>query len=168
MIVATNQHIGLLVLAAMIQRRETSNPFSAISNAASIPTSSGRKATSEFSICTHRQHASDVANHRPQQCPLGDPIKKFIGPSGILKITECDRNQKYRVNFYPNVSKEHIKALYATYQSVITSLEHWLRHRRKFRICLLSITYFEDEIIDKIAFMRVPLERLKHYEREAA
>ncbi|MGU9824943.1 RHS repeat-associated core domain-containing protein [Pseudomonas sp. LF090] len=63
----------------------------------------------------------------PNGGPLGDPIKKFIGPSGILKITECDRNQKYRVNFYPNVSKEHFKALYASYQSVITSLEHWLR-----------------------------------------
>jgi YD repeat-containing protein len=58
---------------------------------------------------------------------LGEPIHKTIGPSGILEITECDRNQKYRVNFYPNVSKEHFKALYASYQSVIAPLEGWLR-----------------------------------------
>jgi hypothetical protein len=63
----------------------------------------------------------------PNGGPLGDPIHKTIGPSGILQITECDRNQKYRVNFYPNVSKEHFKALYASYQSVIVPLEDWLR-----------------------------------------
>ncbi|WP_448654328.1 RNase A-like domain-containing protein [Pseudomonas fluorescens] len=63
----------------------------------------------------------------PNGGPLGEPIHKVIGPSGILEITECDRNQKYRVNFYPNVSKEHFKALYASYQSVIAPLEGWLR-----------------------------------------
>ena len=63
----------------------------------------------------------------PNGGPLGEPIHKIIGPSGILEITECDRNQKYRVNFYPNVSKEHFKALYASYQSVIAPLEGWLR-----------------------------------------
>ncbi|MEX5593130.1 RNase A-like domain-containing protein [Pseudomonas orientalis] len=63
----------------------------------------------------------------PDGGPLGDPIHKTIGPSGILEITECDRNQKYRVSFYPNVSSEHFKALYASYQSVIASLEGWLR-----------------------------------------
>ncbi|KMT53319.1 RHS repeat-associated core domain-containing protein [Pseudomonas fildesensis] len=63
----------------------------------------------------------------PNGGPLGEPLHKTIGPSGILEITECDRNQKYRVSFYPNVSKEHFKALYASYQSVITPLEGWLR-----------------------------------------
>ncbi|WP_395611387.1 RHS repeat-associated core domain-containing protein [Pseudomonas sp. B22129] len=63
----------------------------------------------------------------PEGGPLGEPIHKTIGPSGILEVTECDRNQQYRVNFYPNVSKAHYKALYASYQSVITSLEGWLR-----------------------------------------
>ena len=58
----------------------------------------------------------------PDGGPLGAPIHKTIGPSGILEITECDRNQKYRVSFYPNVSSEHFKALYASYQSVIASL----------------------------------------------
>ncbi|MFL1495567.1 type IV secretion protein Rhs, partial [Pseudomonas antarctica] len=63
----------------------------------------------------------------PDGGPLGEPIYKTIGPSGILEVTECDRNQKYRVSFYPNVSKEHFKALYASYQSVIAPLEDWLR-----------------------------------------
>ncbi|MFJ4134065.1 RHS repeat-associated core domain-containing protein [Pseudomonas cyclaminis] len=63
----------------------------------------------------------------PNGGPLGEPIHKTIGPSGILEIKECDRNQRYRVSFYPNVSKEHFKALYASYQSVITPLEAWLR-----------------------------------------
>ncbi|WP_421556559.1 DUF6531 domain-containing protein, partial [Pseudomonas kitaguniensis] len=63
----------------------------------------------------------------PNGGPLGEPIHKTIGPSGILEITECDRNQQYRINFYPNVSKDHVKALYASYQSVISGLEVRLR-----------------------------------------
>ncbi|MBW8134903.1 RHS domain-containing protein [Pseudomonas sp. PAMC 26818] len=63
----------------------------------------------------------------PNGGPLGEPIHKTIGPSGILEITECDRNQQYRVSFYPTVSKAHFKALYASYQSVIAPLEGWLR-----------------------------------------
>ncbi|KMT53021.1 RHS repeat-associated core domain-containing protein [Pseudomonas fildesensis] len=64
----------------------------------------------------------------PNGGPLGEPLHKTIGPSGILEITECDRNQKYRVSFYPNVSTAHFKALYASYQSVIAPLESWLRN----------------------------------------
>ncbi|PRA27334.1 DUF6531 domain-containing protein, partial [Pseudomonas poae] len=63
----------------------------------------------------------------PNGGPLGEPIHKTIGPSGILEVTECDRNQPYRVSFYPNVSKAHFTALYASYQSVIAPLETWLR-----------------------------------------
>ena len=63
----------------------------------------------------------------PNGGPLGEPIHKTIGPSGILEITECDRNQQYRINFYPNVSKDHVKALYASYQSVIGDLDVRLR-----------------------------------------
>ncbi|MBF6029386.1 RHS repeat protein [Pseudomonas sp. P115] len=63
----------------------------------------------------------------PKGSPLGEPIHKTIGPSGILEINECDRNQQYRVSFYPNVSKDHVKALYASYQTVIDELEVRLR-----------------------------------------
>ncbi|WP_177326569.1 DUF6531 domain-containing protein, partial [Pseudomonas sp. CHM02] len=63
----------------------------------------------------------------PNGGPLGEPIHKTIGPSGILEINACERDQQYRVNFYPNVSKDHIKALYASYQSVIDALEVRLR-----------------------------------------
>ncbi|UII74332.1 DUF6531 domain-containing protein [Pseudomonas sp. HN11] len=63
----------------------------------------------------------------PNGGPLGEPIHKTIGPSGILKIDECERNQQYRVSFYPNVSKDHVKALYASYQTVIDALEVRLR-----------------------------------------
>ena len=63
----------------------------------------------------------------PDGGPLGDPLHKTIGPSGILEVTECDRNQQYRVSFYPNVSQDHLKALYASYQSVIAALEARLR-----------------------------------------
>ncbi|SDS71970.1 RHS repeat-associated core domain-containing protein [Pseudomonas trivialis] len=60
--------------------------------------------------------------------PLGEPIHHTIGPGGILEVKECDRNQRYRISFYPNVSQEHFKALYASYQSVIAPLESWLRN----------------------------------------
>ncbi|WP_256590684.1 DUF6531 domain-containing protein, partial [Pseudomonas sp. HMWF034] len=63
----------------------------------------------------------------PNGGPLGEPLHKTIGPSGILEVTECDRNQQYRVSFYPNVSQDHLKALYASYQSVIAALEARLR-----------------------------------------
>ncbi|MFV9651986.1 type IV secretion protein Rhs, partial [Pseudomonas citrulli] len=55
--------------------------------------------------------------------PLGAPLHRTIGPGGILEITECDRNQPYQITFYPNVSKDHVKALYGSYQSVIAGLE---------------------------------------------
>ncbi|WP_087694065.1 RHS repeat-associated core domain-containing protein [Pseudomonas sp. PE-S1G-1] len=58
---------------------------------------------------------------------IGPPIHKTIGPSGILEITDCTRDQQYQVSFYPDVSKDHVKALYASYQSVISSLESSLR-----------------------------------------
>lgn len=59
--------------------------------------------------------------------PIGPPVHKTIGPSGILEVTDCTRDQQYQVSFYPNVSKDHVKALYASYQSVISSLESSLR-----------------------------------------
>ncbi|WP_418324176.1 DUF6531 domain-containing protein [Pseudomonas lurida] len=63
----------------------------------------------------------------PNGGPLGEPIYKTIGPSGILEINECERDQQYRVSFYPNVSTDHVKALYASYQTVIDALEFRLR-----------------------------------------
>ncbi|NNA70368.1 RHS repeat protein, partial [Pseudomonas gessardii] len=59
--------------------------------------------------------------------PLGEPIYKTIGPSGILEVTECTRDQLYRITFYPNVSRDHVKALYASYQSILAPLESQLR-----------------------------------------
>ncbi|WDU60654.1 HNH/endonuclease VII fold putative polymorphic toxin [Pseudomonas poae] len=55
--------------------------------------------------------------------PLGAPIHKTIGASGILEVKECTRDQKYQITFYPDLSKDHVKALYASYQSVIAGLE---------------------------------------------
>ncbi|UOP09569.1 RHS repeat-associated core domain-containing protein [Pseudomonas palleroniana] len=59
--------------------------------------------------------------------PVGPPIHDTIGPSGILEVQGCTRDQRYQVTFYPNVSKDHVKALYASYQSVIAGLEARLR-----------------------------------------
>ncbi|WP_083207144.1 RHS repeat-associated core domain-containing protein [Pseudomonas sp. 24 R 17] len=67
----------------------------------------------------------------PNGGPLGEPVHKTIGPSGILEIDECERNQQYRVSFYPNVSKDHVRALYASYQAVIDALEVRLRNEWK-------------------------------------
>ena len=74
------------------------------------------------------QHASMLQRIDPNGGPLGEPIHKTIGPSGILEITECDRNQQSNGSVcYPTVSKAHFKALYASYQSLIATLEGWLR-----------------------------------------
>ncbi|MFK9004415.1 RHS repeat-associated core domain-containing protein [Pseudomonas pergaminensis] len=62
---------------------------------------------------------------------IGPPIHRTIGPSGILEIKDCPRDQRYQITFYPNVSKDHVKALYASYQSVIVGLEVGLRDEWK-------------------------------------
>ncbi|MGF6094367.1 RHS repeat-associated core domain-containing protein [Pseudomonas sp. 18175] len=59
--------------------------------------------------------------------PIGAPMHHVIGPSGILEVKDCTRDQRYQITFYPNVSKEHVKALYASYQSVIKGLDVDLR-----------------------------------------
>ncbi|PWK42526.1 RHS repeat-associated core domain-containing protein [Pseudomonas sp. OV226] len=59
---------------------------------------------------------------------FGEPVHHQIGPSGILEVPKCERGQRYRITFFPNVSTEHVKALYASYQSVIGELEGWLRN----------------------------------------
>ncbi|WP_445571270.1 RHS repeat-associated core domain-containing protein [Pseudomonas sp. E102] len=58
---------------------------------------------------------------------FGDPIPYVIGPSGILEIPECDRGQRYRISFFPNVTSDHVRALYASYQTAIAELEGWLK-----------------------------------------
>ena len=59
--------------------------------------------------------------------PVGAPIHRTIGSSGILEVNDCSRDQQYQITFYPNVTKDHVKALYASYQSVIGELEVRLR-----------------------------------------
>ncbi|MHC8349864.1 RHS repeat-associated core domain-containing protein [Pseudomonas sp. RT4P38] len=59
---------------------------------------------------------------------FGEPIYREIGPSGILEIPDCQRNLRYRITFFPNVSTAHVKALYDSYQGVIGELEGWLRN----------------------------------------
>ncbi|WP_339470449.1 DUF6531 domain-containing protein, partial [Pseudomonas sp. EL_65y_Pfl1_R83] len=67
----------------------------------------------------------------PDGSPIGAPIHRTIGPSGILEIKDCTRDQHYQITFYPNVSKDHVKTLYASYQSVIAGLERRLRDEWK-------------------------------------
>jgi RHS repeat-associated protein len=59
---------------------------------------------------------------------FGEPVHDEIGPSGILEMPGCERSQRYRITFFPNVSADHVKALYASYQGVISDLEGWLRY----------------------------------------
>ena len=59
---------------------------------------------------------------------FGEPIHKTIGPSGILEVSDCSRGQRYRITFFPDVSAEHVKVLYASYQGLIDELEGWLRN----------------------------------------
>ncbi|WP_246226524.1 DUF6531 domain-containing protein, partial [Pseudomonas atagonensis] len=58
---------------------------------------------------------------------FGEPLHHTIGPSGILEVTDCDRGQRYRITFFPDVSTRHVQALYASYEAVIGGLEEWLR-----------------------------------------
>ncbi|MCT8946722.1 RHS repeat protein [Pseudomonas iridis] len=58
---------------------------------------------------------------------FGEPQHYEIGPSGILELSDCDRGQRYRITFFPDVSTRHVRALYASYESVISGLEDWLR-----------------------------------------
>ncbi|MFW9270453.1 DUF6531 domain-containing protein, partial [Pseudomonas sp. NR3] len=58
---------------------------------------------------------------------FGDPIPHVIGPSGILEVPHCDRGQRYRISFFPDLTTDHVRALYASYQRVIVELESWLK-----------------------------------------
>ncbi|MBD8259244.1 type IV secretion protein Rhs, partial [Pseudomonas fluorescens] len=58
---------------------------------------------------------------------VGAPLHRTIGPSGILEVSDCSRDQQYEITFYPTVSKAHVQALYASYESVIAGLEADLR-----------------------------------------
>ncbi|MBC3779723.1 DUF6531 domain-containing protein, partial [Pseudomonas sp. SWRI99] len=58
---------------------------------------------------------------------FGEPLRHTIGPSGILEVTDCQRGQRYRITFFPDVSTAHVRALYASYEGIIGSLEGWLR-----------------------------------------
>ncbi len=58
---------------------------------------------------------------------FGEALHHIIGPSGILEVTDCERGQRYRITFFPDVSTDHVRALYASYEGVIAGLEGWLR-----------------------------------------
>ncbi|UWI59859.1 RHS repeat protein [Pseudomonas sp. BW7P1] len=58
---------------------------------------------------------------------FGEPQHYTIGPSGILEVSDCDRGQRYRITFFPDVSASHVRTLYASYQGLIDGLEGWLR-----------------------------------------
>lgn len=47
-----------------------------------------------------------IAEIKGQQV-FGDPVHHHIGPSGILEIADCERSQRYRITFFPEVSTEH-------------------------------------------------------------
>ncbi|WPN62907.1 RHS repeat-associated core domain-containing protein [Pseudomonas sp. P9_35] len=68
-----------------------------------------------------------IIEGEPGKETFGEPVPHVIGPSGILEIPECDRGQRYRITFFPNVTTDHVKALYASYQLVIVELEGWLK-----------------------------------------
>ncbi|NUU38150.1 type IV secretion protein Rhs, partial [Pseudomonas sp. C2B4] len=63
----------------------------------------------------------------PDGPTFGEPIYDTIGPSGILEVRDCWRGNRHRITFFPNVTRDHVKALYASYQGVIGELEGWLR-----------------------------------------
>ena len=64
----------------------------------------------------------------PDGPQYGTPVHNTIGPSGILEIPECWRGNRYRITFFPNVTSDHVKALYASYEGVLGGLEGWLRN----------------------------------------
>ncbi|MGG7674886.1 DUF6531 domain-containing protein, partial [Pseudomonas sp. WC2] len=58
---------------------------------------------------------------------FGEPLRHTIGPSGILQVHDCERGQRYRITFFPDVSSDHVQTLYASYEAVLGNLESWLR-----------------------------------------
>ncbi|MBS4078017.1 RHS repeat-associated core domain-containing protein [Pseudomonas rustica] len=58
---------------------------------------------------------------------FGEALRHTIGPSGILQVTDCDRGQRYRITFFPDVSTAHVRELYDSYESILGDLERWLR-----------------------------------------
>jgi RHS repeat-associated protein len=69
-----------------------------------------------------------VIAERNGELTFGEPIHETIGPGGILEVSNCSRGQRYRITFFPDVSAEHVKVLYASYQGLVDELEGWLRN----------------------------------------
>ena len=80
-----------------------------------------------------------VIGGEPGQETFGEPIHHVIGPSGILEVPECWRGQRYRITFFPHVTADHVKALYASYQGVIDELEGWLKEEWEQFLSLIHI-----------------------------
>ncbi|WP_058958962.1 RHS repeat-associated core domain-containing protein [Pseudomonas syringae] len=57
----------------------------------------------------------------------GPVIETTIGPTGIKIIDGCKKGQMYRITFFPKVSQSDVKALYDSYQGVISKLSGWLQ-----------------------------------------
>ncbi len=68
-----------------------------------------------------------VTGGEPGKETFGEPVHHVIGPSGVLEIPECWRGGRYRITFFPHVTADHVKALYASYQGVMDELEGWLK-----------------------------------------
>ncbi|WLG21482.1 DUF6531 domain-containing protein [Pseudomonas sp. FP1154] len=68
-----------------------------------------------------------ITGGEPGKETFGEPVHHVIGPSGILEVPDCWRGQRYRITFFPHVTAEHVKALYASYRDVIAQLEGWLQ-----------------------------------------
>ncbi|MFW0754936.1 RHS repeat-associated core domain-containing protein [Pseudomonas sp. H11T01] len=90
-----------------------------------------------------------VINGRNADVVVGEPIHKTIGPSGILEIPECWRGSRYRITFFPNVSQDHVKALYASYQGVIGELEGWLRNEWTSQFQPLWASYSQADLLER-------------------
>ncbi|WP_434672902.1 RHS repeat-associated core domain-containing protein [Pseudomonas sp. R1-15] len=68
-----------------------------------------------------------ILGGEPGKETFGEAVRHDIGPSGILEIPECDRGRRYRITFFPDLTADHVTALYASYQQVIVELEGWLK-----------------------------------------
>jgi len=110
-VLALNNAIGLLAVAAMDPAQPDVEPLIA-----------------DFRLCLNDYNAWAENFWSGWALDIERGLEPILAEDhGVATFGEPIDGQRCRITFFPNVSSEHVKTLYASYQREIDELETWLR-----------------------------------------